>query len=66
MHRPARSCSTGIAARPAWGRLLPLLLMLSLAVNVIDCVRIESRSAGISRLLQQLPRRHRGRLRSRS
>ena len=61
-----RSCGSAGQARAGWARLLPLLLMLSLAVNVIDCVRVESRSAGISRLVGRPPRRHRNRRRARA
>ena len=59
MPAPARSCGNGSGVRPRWSRLLPLLLILSLSVSVIDCVRIESRSAAIARLIQRPPRRHR-------
>ena len=65
--RPARTrpaCPYNACAAPqqaaGFGRLLPLLLILSLMANVIDAVRIEQRGAGYSQLAPA-PRRRRRR-----
>ena len=41
------------------GRLLPWLLMLSMLGNVIDCVRVDHRSAVTVQAAQRRRRRHR-------